>query len=39
MKKSAVLFMVLGLAIPAMNVYASTADADQEVFEANGVIY
>ena len=36
MKKSAVLFMVLGLAIPAMNVYASTADADQEVFEANG---
>lgn len=36
MKKSAVLFMMLGLAIPAMNIYASTADADQEVFEANG---
>ena len=27
--------MMLGLAIPAMNVYASAADAGQEVFEAN----
>lgn len=35
MKKSTVLFLMFGLAIPAMTVCASAADTDQEVFEAN----
>ena len=35
MKKSTVLFMMLGLAIPAMNGYAGAEDAGREVFEAN----